>query len=192
MTEIVPRRAELVPRTPPVPAPKLEADLPQAIRARLRTLLIPPRPLTYLAAGETCAIASRRHWLLPLKKISGGLLMMAGVGLLTTILPGVFLLQLALGLGALAHTVYIAWCVIGWRLEQIIVTDSRLLRVHGIVTLTVDAVQLSQVTDVTLRCTIPGRILNYGTLTVETAGQRPVQRLNFVPAPAAVYRGLLR
>jgi uncharacterized membrane protein YdbT with pleckstrin-like domain len=118
--------------------------------------------------------------------------MMTGVGLLTTILPGVFLLQLALGLGALAHAVYMAWCVIEWRLERVVVTDSRLLRVHGILNVTVDVIQLAHVTDASLRCSVLGRILNYGTVAVETAGQRPVERLDYLPSPGAVYKATLR
>ncbi len=78
--EIMARRAELVPRTRPVPTRPAHP-----IRARLRQLLIPPHSLTYLAPGETAVITTRRHWLVPLREISGGLLMMTGVGLLTRI-----------------------------------------------------------------------------------------------------------
>ncbi len=39
-------------------------------------------------------------------------------------------------------------------------------------TLRVDAVPLSQITDSTLRCSLIGRILGYGTIRLETTGQK--------------------
>ncbi len=57
----------------------------------------------------------------------------------------------------------------------------------------VDVVPLSAITDLSLRCTIPGRILGYGALRIETAGQnRALERLNFLPSLSAVYGAMLR
>ena len=186
---IVPRRAALVPRRTPPPLPSRR---PSIHRAWLRALFTPPHPLTYLAPGETAVIAARRHWLVPLREIAGGFVMMAVVSVLAAIMPGLLLLQLALGVGAVTHAGYVMWCIIAWRLERVVVTDSRLIRVHGILNVNVDAVQLSQITDAELRCTVLGRILNYGSIRVETAGQRPVERLDYVPSPGAVYKATLR
>ncbi|MCA1677255.1 MAG: PH domain-containing protein [Actinobacteria bacterium] len=80
--------------------------------------------------------------------------------------------------------------VLSWRTEQIAVTDTRLIRVSGILTTTVDIVPLAEITDLSLRCTIPGRILGYGALRIETAGQtRALDRLDFLPH--AVHRAML-
>ncbi len=81
-------------------------------------------------------------------------------------------------------------CILDWRVEQIAVTDTRLIRISGIVSTTVDVVPLSAITDLSLRCTIPGRVFGYGTLRIETAGQtRALARLDFVPH--AVHRAML-
>ena len=70
--------------------------------------------------------------------------------------------------------------------------SSRLIRVSGILSTTVDIVPLSKITDMTLRHSIPGRILGYGQLRVETAGQKQdLDRLDFLPSPGAVYRAML-
>ena len=187
MTEIMPRRAALIPRrTPPPPPPRR----PPIHRAWLR--LFTPAPVhSYLAGGEQCLIATRRHWVVPLWRLARGGGMMTAIGALTLLLPGVLLVQLALLLAALAHTAWIGWCILDWRIEQIAVTDTRLLRISGLLTTTVDAVPLAQITDISARRTIAGRILGYGSLTVETAGQRPVEHLDFVPSPVAVYRATL-
>ena len=185
---IVPRHAELVPRRTPPPLPP---HRPPIHRTWLRELFTPAPLHSYLTAGERCVVATRRHWLVPLWRLARGGGMMTAVGIFTFLLPGFLLVQLALLLAALAHTAWIGWCILDWRVEQVVVTDSRLLHVHGIVTITVDAVQLSQITDAELRCTVLGRLLGYGSIRVETAGQRPVERLDYVPSPTAFWRATL-
>jgi len=116
--------------------------------------------------------------------------MMTALGALTFLLPGFLLVQLALLLGALAHSAWIGWCILDWRTDQIGVTDLRLIRVSGIITTTVDIVPLAEITDLSLHCTIGGRVLGYGALRIETAGQaRALERLDFVPH--AVHRAML-
>ena len=181
MTEIMQRRGELVPRRT---QPRLPSRRPPVHRTWLRDLFVPAPVHSYLAPGEQCVVATRRHWLAPLWRLARGGAMMVPLGALTFLLPGFLLVQLALLLGALAHSAWIGWCILDWRTEQIGITDSRLIRVHGIVTTTVDTVPLAEITDLSLRCTIPGRVLGYGSLTIETAGQnRALTRLAFLPSP---------
>jgi len=60
----------------------------------------------------------------------------------------------------------------------------RAIRVSGILTTSVDAVPLSEITDMSLRCSILGRVLGFGTIQVETAGQDgALDRLEFLPSP---------
>jgi len=177
---------ELVsPPPPPIP------QRPPA-RAWLREVISPAPPESYVAHGEQCILATRRHWLVPLRDIARGSGMMAVIGVLIIVAPGLFLVQLVLLLSALAHTAWIGWCVLKWRIERIAVTDTRLIRVSGIITTTVDTVPLSEITDMSFRQSIPGRILDYGEIQIETAGQkRAIELLSFVPAPSTVYRALL-
>ncbi|MCA1674659.1 MAG: PH domain-containing protein [Actinobacteria bacterium] len=175
--EIVPRRTALVPR-PPAPTRPV-----RPVRAWLRELFTPPHPLTYLAVGERCIGATRRHWSVPLWRLARGARMMTVIGVLTFLLPGWFVVQVALALGAIAHTAWITWCILDWRVEQIVVTDTRLIRVSGILRITVDTVLLAEVTDLSSRCSVLGRLLGYSTLRVETAGQdRALTRLDFLPS----------
>jgi len=186
-TEVAVRRTELVPCTRPAP-PRLAPP----VRGWLRELVTPAPLHSYLAPGEPCRIVTRRHWAVPLWRLARGGAMMTPIGVLTFLLPGVLIFQVALALGAVAHAVWIGWCILDWRVEQIAVTDTRLIRVSGILSTTVDIVPLSKITDMTLRHSIPGRILGYGQLRVETAGQQQaVGRLDFIPAPGAVYRAML-
>jgi len=186
-TEIMPRRAALVPRRT---QPALPSRRPPVHRTWLRGLFVPAPVHSYLAPGEQCIVATRRHWLVPLWRLARGGVMMTALGALTFLLPGFLLVQLALLLGALAHSAWIGWCILAWRTDQIGVTDSRLIRVSGILTTSVDIVPLAEITDLSLRCTIGGRVLGYGALRIETAGQtRALERLDFLPS--AVCRAML-
>lgn len=183
---------ELVPRTSSVLVPA-----PRTARGWLLEFVTPPAARAYLAAGERVLIATRRHWVVPFRDIARAFVMMSAVGVLTMLLafvaPGVFLLQAILWLVALAHTAYLGWCVVLWRVEQLAVTNTRVIRVHGVFTITVDSVQLSQITDVALHRSVAGRILGYGTLRIESAGQdQAITALDYLPRPSEVYRATLR
>ena len=193
-SEIVARaRAELVvPRTRITRITTLPARPAHPARVWLRDLFALPVTEDYLSAGERCVIRTRRHWLVPLRDIIRSGAMMTVVSVLTIVAPQVFLVALGLWLGALAHAGYVGWCVIRWRAEQVAVTDRRVIRVSGILVRTVDAAPLEQITDSTLRCSVPGRIFGFGTIRVETAGQADsLGTMTYVPYPDAFYRATL-
>jgi len=171
-------------------------DPPRVDLAALRGLLSPPPPESYLGPGEQCVLSTRLHWLVPLRAMARAGVMMVGVGVLAMLLgvlaPGVLLLQLALWAAATAHTAYLGWCVLLWRARHIMVTDSRIVQVSGIFNLSVNSVHLSKITDVTYTRTLAGRVLNYGTLRIESSGQQQaVELLAFVPSPGTIYRAAL-
>ena len=117
-----------------------------------------------------------------------GLLLMV----LSVLAPGVFLLQAVLFLLTLAHTAYLFYSVLAWRADHIMVTDSRIIRVSGLITHTVDAMRLSKITDTTLIRPFLGRILDYGTIRIESSGQRQsLERIDYVPSPGEIYRATL-
>jgi uncharacterized membrane protein YdbT with pleckstrin-like domain len=138
---------------------------------------------SYLAPGEQCLIATRRHWSVPLWRLARGGGMMTVIGVLTFLLPGFLIVQLVLLAGVVAHAAWIGWCILDWRVEQIVVSDARIVRVAGLVNITVDAVPLCEITDLSLRCSILGRVFRYASLRIETPGQtRALGRLDFLPS----------
>ncbi|MDQ3153885.1 MAG: PH domain-containing protein [Actinomycetota bacterium] len=199
--------AELVPRagTELVPAPgtrithRTGAALrthTRSARGWLRDRLTPPSADAYLAAGELALIRTRRHWIMPLLTMAkaGGTMTAATilVSILAYLAPTATLIQVGVALAAITHTAFLGWSVLQWRTDHLLVTDRRIIRVHGIITLTVDAVALSQITDTTCCQSLPGRILGYGTIRIQSAGQAPaIDRLDYIPSPAAIYRAAL-
>ena len=210
MREGTPVKHDIVPRSrrelAPTPRTRIARVIPtsvlprrpvvRTVRAWLRELFSPPPPGSFLSPSERQLVNTRLHWLVPLRTIGQAAIAMPLAGLLLWILnsiaPGMVLLQVLLGLGAVFHQLWLGYVILRWRADHIIVTDKRLIRISGIVNVTVDAVHLSEITDTTYRRSFIGRILNYGTLVVKSAGRsQSLERMDFVPSPAAIYRATL-
>jgi uncharacterized membrane protein YdbT with pleckstrin-like domain len=155
-------------------------------------MFVPP-PHSYLSADETCVICTRRHWaalltaITPVALIILTLIAIGVTALLTAPpMPGLPLALLILTI--LFVTVLLAGWVDWWE-DHILVTDQRLLRVYGVLTIAADDMQLSKITDMTYRRPLLGRVLGYGTLRIESAGQKQsLERIDYLPDPVRMYR----
>lgn len=184
--ELVPRRGTWVPAR----------RNPRGLTRPLRDLLGPPVLGRYLAPGELTVIRTRRHWLVALRAVAQASVAMPLVLALALVLnfvaSGVWWLQVLLLLGSVAHQGMLFYRVLEWRAELIVVTDRRLIRIHGVLSTTVDDIRLGQITDSTYRQTLVGHVFGYGSIRIESAGQtQAVEQLDYVPNPQAVYRATL-
>lgn len=75
-----------------------------------------------------------------------------------------------------------------WSDEYFAVTSVRVLLVHGLAVRRVDMMPLKKITDLTLNRSLLGRMLGYGTVVLESAGQdQALSTVEYVPEPEAVY-----
>ena len=82
------------------------------------------------------------------------------------------------------------WVVGGrdWHFERFILTNKRVMVVHGIITRHVAMMPLERVTDMKYEQTPLGRILNYGTFVLESAGQdQALREVPHLPNPNELY-----
>ena len=71
----------------------------------------------------------------------------------------------------------------------IVVTDQRIFEVSGVLTRKVASMPLTRVTDMTYRRSLLGRLLGYGDLIVESAGQdQALSHIDHLPDPDGFYR----
>lgn len=78
-----------------------------------------------------------------------------------------------------------------WWIERIVITDKRVMLAQGIITHSVGMMPLGKVTDLTFERSIGGRMLGYGTLIVESAGQiQALNRIDYMPRPEEIYEAL--
>jgi uncharacterized membrane protein YdbT with pleckstrin-like domain len=90
--------------------------------------------------------------------------------------------------GFLAVVSRLVFKVFEWSDEFFAVTKVRVILVRGIVTRRVDMMPLSKVTDLTVDRSILGRMLGYGTIVLESAGQdQALSKVEYCPEPEAIY-----
>lgn len=146
----------------------------------------------YLASGETAKLEVRRHLVVllrPFLETVAVIAVVSALGALITPRTGSHPLDTLLGLVALAAAARFLYRLLGWWLDRIVVTDQRLFEVSGLLTKKVAVMPLAKLTDLTFTRTLPGRLLGYGDLVLETAGQeQALTRLEHLPKPEAFYR----
>jgi hypothetical protein len=77
--------------------------------------------------------------------------------------------------------------------QRVIVTNRRMIRISGVLTRKVGSIPLKRMTDLTFHRGLWGRVLGYGDLVVESAGQEAGRyRLDHLPRPNDFYRVLSR
>lgn len=148
----------------------------------------------YLAHGEEIVVALRKHpsiLLGPLLLAGGVMLTAAVLGFLTSPGEDNDLIDTVFGYLALAATARFGWKFALWWVDRIYITSTRIFEVSGIFTRRVASMPLQRVTDLTYSRSIPARILGYGSLRLESAGQQQgLTELDHLPKPDDVYRRL--
>ena len=154
-------------------------------------MLAPREVDEYLLPTERRVIRVRMHW-----AVMANNLILTGLFLLLMII-----VQRYLPTSALVDnlTFYLALAAVLrftvktslWWIERIVITDKRVMLAEGILVHNVGMMPLSKVTDLTFRRTFGGRVLGYGTLIVESAGQiQALNRIEDMPRPEEVYEAL--
>src|SRR5215475_8577951 len=84
--------------------------------------------------------------------------------------------------------IYIAWKVADWYFDRFILTNKRIMSIHGMVSRTVAMMPLLRVTDMKYDQTPLGRVFNYGNFVLESAGQdQALREVKHLPNPNELY-----
>ncbi|WP_433871488.1 PH domain-containing protein [Saccharopolyspora sp. CA-218241] len=148
----------------------------------------PKDPDEYLLDSERRVIRVRRHWACLVWDLFEAVGLLVGLVMVSYLLPqenAVF--QNILWYAGLVVLVRFTYQILDWYVERIVVTDKRFLMTTGIFTTNVAMMPITKVTDLTFARTLLGRVLGYGTLVVESAGQiQALNRIEYVPNPDEV------
>jgi membrane protein YdbS with pleckstrin-like domain len=83
---------------------------------------------------------------------------------------------------------YIAWRVADWHFDRFVLTNKRIMKIDGIITRNVAMMPLLRVTDMKYVQSPLGRVLNYGTFVIESAGQdQALREVPYLPNPNELY-----
>lgn len=152
-------------------------------------MFAPRDPDEYLLPSERRVIRVRRHWTFVAWDVFEAAALMAVAVMVSYLLPiDSAIIQNVLWYAALIVVLRFAYVVVDWWVERIVVTDKRFMLTTGVFTTRVAMMPLSKVTDLTYERSATGRMLGYGTLVVESAGQiQALNRIEFLPHPEQVY-----
>jgi hypothetical protein len=146
----------------------------------------------YLAHDERIVLEVRRHPTVlfrPFFDAFGVLLGALILGVAFSPGDGRDIIDTVLGLLTLFFLFRFLWRSWEWWADRIVVTDRRIFEVSGLLTRKVASMPLGKMTDMTYSRSVWGRILGYGELRIESAGQdQALSRLTHLPSPDDFYR----
>jgi membrane protein YdbS with pleckstrin-like domain len=143
----------------------------------------------YLLPSERRVVAVRRHWA---RLCEPALSVLAGLFVLFWLdhkLPlNLPLMRTLLLAGWVVLAARLLWRLLEWREDLFVVTDRRLLVRSGLITQRVAMMPLIKVTDMSFSRPPLGRLLGYGEIVIESAGQdQALRRITYLPDPDALY-----
>ncbi|WP_197321391.1 PH domain-containing protein [Saccharomonospora sp. NB11] len=152
-------------------------------------MLAPRDPDEYLLDTERRVIRVRRHWACLIWQTFEAVALIAVCVMVSYILPpAMWMLQNVLWYVALFLVLRFAYQVVEWWVERLVVTDKRFVMTTGVWTTQVLMMPITKVTDLTYERPFLGRILGYGTMVVESAGQiQALNRIEYLPKPEEFY-----
>ncbi|MGH3916925.1 MAG: PH domain-containing protein [Pseudonocardiaceae bacterium] len=158
-------------------------------------MLGPRDPDDYLLPTERRVIRVRKHWAVLTRVILETVgILIAAMGLSYVIAAagdGFEIVHTALWYIALIAVGRFAYEVVEWWVERLIVTDKRFMATSGIIETKISLMPITKVTDMSYTRPLIGRLLGYGTLRVESAGQKQdLERIPFLPRPEEVYNAI--
>ena len=156
--------------------------------------MLAPREIDeYLLPSERRVIRVRQHWAVMLKDIIETALFLVLLVVVQQYLGAggnVLIDNVTFYLGLIA-LLRLTIKTIEWWVERIVITNKRVMIGQGIIVHNVGMMPLGKVTDLTFRRTLGGRIFNYGTMIVESAGQiQALNKVKFMPRPEEIYEAL--
>jgi uncharacterized membrane protein YdbT with pleckstrin-like domain len=143
-------------------------------------------------AVERRVIRVRRHWAVLVKPLLQTIAIVVVAFVLSRLVGGagndLWLLQSFFWYAGVAAVVRLAWKVLEWWMEIVIVTDKRFMITSGIIETKNSMMPITKVTDLSFLRPVFGQILGYGTLRVESAGQKQdLEKIDFLPRPEEVF-----
>jgi uncharacterized membrane protein YdbT with pleckstrin-like domain len=143
----------------------------------------------FLLPHERSVITVRMHPAKLLGPLSLSLAGFAAAGLVTTgvIHGGAAVLSITWAT-CLILLLYFLVQVAAWSVMNLVVTNTRMIFITGLLVRKMSMIPLRQITDMDLKRSNPGRLLGYGTFLVELAGKDQVQRkMNYMPYPEQIF-----
>jgi membrane protein YdbS with pleckstrin-like domain len=159
-----------------------------------RVLPVEPEPSAYVARylfpTEKYRGEWRRHWIhliVPIIVVVLATFLMGFVSSLFAHFHADIAVTVVVVLWVLS-LVWVGWRVMDWFQDRFILTNKRVMLINGLITRKVAMMPLLRVTDMKYQQSPMGRMLNYGTFVLESAGQdQALREVPHLPNPNELY-----
>lgn len=142
-------------------------------------------PENVLAKGEKVERSIHPHWLTVVGPVFVALLFAAGAVTIAAVTPddgrGNLIQWVVVGILALVAIPAVVVPLLRWRTTHYVVTSHRVMVRKGILNKSGKDITLSKITDVSFEQTLLDRIINSGSLRIESAGDSPDETLKNIP-----------
>lgn len=154
--------------------------------------MLAPREIDeYLLPTERRVIRVRKHWSVMLGHLTQTAIVLGILVALQRYLPSSMVVDNLTWYAGLVAVLRLTFFVAMWWVERIVITDKRVMISSGILTHNVGMMPLTKVTDLTFKRTLTGRMMGYGTMIVESAGQiQALNEIEYMPRPEEIYEAL--
>jgi len=140
-----------------------------------------------LVPGERILVAQTRHPVVLAEPVLTSVLVLLGIAAVSPYLGAADLARNALMVGWVVLAVRALWSWLQWSNDYFVVTDRRLIRLHGLLDVQRDMMPLTKVTDMAFQRPFWGRPFNYGRFVLESAGMdQALREIRFVRDPEEV------
>jgi uncharacterized membrane protein YdbT with pleckstrin-like domain len=139
---------------------------------------------------EIVKYGERRHvvWLLSETWVA---ILIAAISITLTLAAPAGPAQLVLAGVCLVSQLYFLFKLVDWSVTRFYVTDYRLVELGGFLDLRLNEIPKTKLTDIQLRQSLLGKLLGYGTIRVETAGQhQALNEIEYIRLPQVLNREL--
>jgi uncharacterized membrane protein YdbT with pleckstrin-like domain len=154
--------------------------------------VLAPRDIDeYVLPTERRVIRFRRHWFVIVNEVVQAAVLVIVLMIAAALLPEGPVISNMLWYGALLVLIKASYKISEWWVEKVVMTDKRVMLAEGVFTQRIGMMPLGKVTDLTFERTFMGRILGYGTLVIESAGQiQALSRISYMPDPDEFYEAI--
>jgi uncharacterized membrane protein YdbT with pleckstrin-like domain len=148
----------------------------------------------HLAPGETLLVRTGPHWIVFLRSIVSAVMILIVGGALayeaaqTTAAHATIYAAFSVAAVAIAIAILVA-ATLQRRALQVLVTESRVLEVSGVLHRTTNEMRIAAIRSVTIDQSIFGRLLNYGTIILHTGNEDPMVLSN-IAFPQELHQAL--
>lgn len=140
-----------------------------------------------LQPGEKVLYSTNAHWIFYLRAILAWIVALALLGLSrATMTEGIILL--CLSASAIVALAAVYWTIRGWFhrfTTETDVTDRRVVHKTGFINRHTFEIALDKIASVDVDQSIPGRLLNYGSVTIVGVGEGSTKTIDTIASPLA-------